>query len=67
MTNMSSWMLVVDPFWVHLIDWKAEPGGVTEDGDPTEGALADFVVEMSAELGHGLTYRTMLETFDNPP
>jgi hypothetical protein len=49
---------------VHLVDWQAEPGMVTEDGDPATDALSDFVIEIFDELSAGSVYRTSVETFD---
>lgn len=51
---------------IHLIDWKAEPGGATIEGKPTPSALADFVVEISEALPEGASYRTKVETFERP-
>lgn len=41
---------------VHLVDWKADPGSVGEDGRPREGALPDFVVEVHVEAEPGKVY-----------
>lgn len=49
---------------IHLIDWKAEPGAATKDGEPTEEALPDFVVEASPESSSPPSYRTAVETFE---
>ncbi|MEV4640470.1 hypothetical protein AB0J80_24315 [Actinoplanes sp. NPDC049548] len=49
---------------VHLIEWDAEPGALGPEGNPTERALSDFVVEVGA-AGDG-PYRTRVETFDRP-
>lgn len=51
---------------VHLIDWKAEPGAVSEDGEPTGKALPDFVVEVNSEPSPSPRYRTAVETFERP-
>lgn len=48
---------------VHLIDWKAEPGAVTADGQPAESALPDFLVTLAAETVP-TTYRSSVQTFD---
>jgi hypothetical protein len=50
---------------IHLIHWKAEPGATRPDGRPTESALPDFVVQISAESGGG-PFRTNTVTFDRP-
>ncbi|MEU1051926.1 hypothetical protein ABZ397_05105 [Streptomyces sp. NPDC005876] len=51
---------------VHLVDWQAEPGGRGLDGNPSAGALPDFIVEIFAEVPGGLKYRTKVETFNRP-
>ncbi|MFE5819191.1 hypothetical protein ACFQ6S_37980 [Streptomyces sp. NPDC056479] len=50
---------------VHLVDWQAEPGSQTEDGEPSVDALPDFVVEVFIPRD-GLEFRTKVETFDRP-
>ncbi|WP_328876325.1 hypothetical protein OHT76_43280 [Streptomyces sp. NBC_00287] len=47
---------------VHLIDWKAEPGSLGADGKPTDGALGDFIIEVTSEIA-GAEYRRSLQTF----
>ncbi|EHR61152.1 hypothetical protein [Saccharomonospora cyanea] len=51
---------------VHLVDWQAEPGGRGPDGNPSAGALPDFVVEIFVDIHGGLKYRTKVGTFDRP-
>jgi len=51
---------------VHLIDWKAEPDSIGGDGRPREGALPDFVVEISPDEEGRKVYRTKSATFDRP-
>jgi hypothetical protein len=51
---------------IHLIDWKAEPGSMAVDGQPTDGALPDFLVEVIPEAAHPPLYRTKVETFERP-
>ncbi|MFL6119781.1 hypothetical protein [Actinophytocola sp.] len=50
---------------LHIIDWHAEPGSTTEDGNPTPHALPDFVVLVSPASGDG-PYRDELLTFPPP-
>jgi hypothetical protein len=50
---------------VHLIDWNAEPGSMTPDGEPGPDALPDFIVEILPDDGRS-TVRVKLETFDAP-
>jgi hypothetical protein len=51
---------------IHVIDWRAEPGALDDRGEPTSGALPDFVVLITPEdaTGSGNRYRTRVETFD---
>jgi hypothetical protein len=49
---------------IHLLDWKAEPGSVDADGNPTSSALSDFVIEVFKEPLDGLEYRLEVETFE---
>lgn len=49
---------------VHLIDWGAEPGALTEEGEPGENALPDFVVLMNPAGADQDAFRTDLATFD---
>lgn len=51
---------------VHMIDWEAEPGGMTDEGGPSENALPDLVVEVRPE-SEGLDYRKAVTTFPPPP
>lgn len=51
---------------VHLIDWQAEPGSTDADGNAVDGALPDFVVEISPEPDPAPPYRRTVETFDLP-
>ena len=51
---------------VHLVDWKAEPGSMDTEGNPTAVALPDFLVEMAPEAGLVPIYRRRVETFDRP-
>lgn len=48
---------------VHLLDWKAEPGSLTPDGDPSPSALPDFLAVFSTTPGNG-EHRTRVNTFD---
>ncbi|RJQ68157.1 hypothetical protein D5S17_33190 [Pseudonocardiaceae bacterium YIM PH 21723] len=48
----------------HLIDWSAEPGATDVNGEPTDNALADFVVLVHPEGTPAPGYRTSLVTFD---
>lgn len=48
---------------VHLVDWQEEPGSQTADGEPTEDALPDFIVEVFGPKD-GQAFRTKVETFD---
>ena len=59
-TTAGEWSVVVQ-----FIDWEGEPGMVDEDGDPHEGALSDFVLEVRPAAA-GETYRLELETFVRP-
>lgn len=50
---------------IQFVDWSAEPGFVDEDGNPLEGALSDFVIEVRpAEANQ--QFRRALETFERP-
>ncbi|MGW9479801.1 hypothetical protein ACWGRK_16680 [Saccharomonospora azurea] len=51
---------------IHLVDWQAEPGSRGADGNPSVGALPDFIVEIFVDFHSGLKYRTKVETFDRP-
>lgn len=51
---------------VHLIDWRAEPGAVRQDGTQSPTALPDVVVEISEEPADGV-YRSAVRTFDWSP
>ncbi|MDQ0930921.1 hypothetical protein [Streptomyces turgidiscabies] len=51
---------------VHLVDWQAEPGGRGADGNPSSGALPDFIVEIFTDVQGELKCRTKVETFDRP-
>jgi hypothetical protein len=51
---------------VHLVDWQAEPGSRGSDGNPSESALPDFIVEIFSGLPDGYEYRTKVETFGRP-
>lgn len=51
---------------VHLVDWQAEPGGRGPDGNPSAGALPDFIVEIFADVHDEPKYRTKVETFERP-
>lgn len=48
---------------VHLIDWSAEPGSSTPDGEPSLNALPDFVIEIYPDLG-GVVPRRTIKTFE---
>ncbi|MGW6904842.1 hypothetical protein [Streptomyces sp. NPDC054940] len=50
---------------VHLVDWQAEPGSQTDDGEPSADALPDFIVEVF-DPKDGEQFRTKVETFDQP-
>ena len=50
---------------IHLLDWKAEPDAADSNGQPTAGALADFVIEIYPEP-EGQDFRSALATFDRP-
>lgn len=50
---------------VSLVAWDDEPGARDADGNPTPGALPDFVVEVRPEDG-AETYRTSAASFDPP-
>jgi hypothetical protein len=50
---------------VHLIDWNAEPGSMTPDGEPGPNALPDFIVELRPDDGRSAP-RVKIETFDDP-
>ncbi|MBC6451699.1 DUF6386 family protein [Actinokineospora xionganensis] len=49
--------------YVHLIDWKLEPGSFA-DGEPTASALPDFVVEVAPETDADQVYRGQVRTFN---
>lgn len=51
---------------VHLIDWKAEPNSMDENGKPTADALPDFVVEINLESAPLPAYRRSVQTFERP-
>jgi hypothetical protein len=51
---------------VNLIEWDAEPGAATSEGLPTATALPDFVVLVNPDEGIVRSYRTSVETFDQP-
>jgi hypothetical protein len=51
---------------VHLVDWQAEPGSHGTDGNPSAGALPDFIVEIVTDVHGALKYRTKVETFERP-
>lgn len=51
---------------VHLIDWEAEPGALSDDGEPTDSVLPDFVVEIAEEPDPAPSYRVEVVTFDPP-
>jgi hypothetical protein len=48
-----------------IVAWDEEPGGRGPDGKPAEGALPDFVLQISPEDGSE-QYRTLEVTFDPP-
>ena len=43
-----------------------EPGSVNEDGTPSETALCDFVVLINPAVSEQDTFRSAVETFDQP-
>jgi YD repeat-containing protein len=49
-----------------LVDWKAEPNSMDENGKPTADALPDFVVEVNVESAPLPAYRRKVETFERP-
>ncbi|MFF3415364.1 hypothetical protein ACFYW9_11770 [Streptomyces sp. NPDC002698] len=51
---------------IHLIAWEDEPGSVDEDGTPSETALSDFVVLINPAMPEQDTFRSAVETFDQP-
>ncbi|MER5401237.1 hypothetical protein [Streptomyces sp. NPDC002599] len=51
---------------IHLIAWEDEPGSVDEDGTPSETALSDFVVLINPATPEQDTFRSAVETFDQP-
>jgi hypothetical protein len=50
---------------VYLLDWKAEPGSLATEGNPSVSALPDFLVELKEAPAPG-GYRTKVNTFDRP-
>ncbi|WP_405892712.1 hypothetical protein OG612_21215 [Streptomyces sp. NBC_01527] len=51
---------------IHLIAWEDEPGSTNDDGTPSEAALSDFVVLINPAVSEQDTFRSAVETFDQP-
>ncbi|MFB6706468.1 hypothetical protein ACFCW6_17365 [Streptomyces sp. NPDC056333] len=51
---------------IHLIAWEDEPGSTNDDGTPSETALSDFVVLINPAVSEQDTFRSAVETFDQP-
>jgi hypothetical protein len=48
---------------IHLIAWEDEPGGVKEDGTPSDTALSDFVALINPVAPEQENFRSAVETF----
>jgi hypothetical protein len=51
---------------LHIIDWAAEAGSTTENGDPSPHALPDFVALVSPATESDGPYRDEIVTFPPP-
>ncbi|MGY4907507.1 hypothetical protein [Streptomyces sp. 900116325] len=51
---------------IHLIAWEDEPGSTNDDGTPSETALSDFVALINPAVSEQDTFRSAVETFDQP-